>query len=287
MKPPSTPEQPTGAHCTQCGEFNTYNHQFCAKCGAKLPWAQQTSSQPVVPVQPVVPPKPAKKRTSCGTGCLAVVVGLFILGFITDQIGKNTVGNTTTSTGSTSVDSPASTGSSAQSSSPQKENKSAPSSSGDGFQEGEVKTVTEKGRTMTIALVDGKFYTIGSVERQRSIEDEFSKTTADGRFWIIKIVVQNSSDKGGTVATSLMKLVDDKNREFDTSSAGTTALLMSGDKTAEMFMGEINPGNSKTIALVFDVPKDANNFNLKVPPATFSMGKEALLPVPKPPFRQK
>ena len=238
-----------------------------------MPWAQQASTPPPVPPQLVAPTKPAKKSTSCGTGCLAVFIGLGVLGYITDYIGKNTAGTSSTSSSS-----------SVKSASPQAKGKSTSDNS---FQDGEVKTVTQKGKKMTVAYVDGKFYSIISVERQRTIEDQFTKTTADGRFWIIKLVIQNSSKEGGTVTTSLMKLIDGSNREFDTSSAGTTALVMSGDKSAELFMGEINPGITKAISLVFDVPEDENNFKLKIPPATFSLGKEALLPVPKPPFQMK
>jgi hypothetical protein len=48
-------------------------------------------------------------------------------------------------------------------------------------------------------------------------------------------------------------------------------------------LNQVNPGLSKYVSLVFDVPTDAQGFNLKIPPAT-GIGQSALLPVPEAPY---
>lgn len=241
------------------------------------------------PPPPIVPPQavtqtPVTKRGPSAFSCsgfLIIFVALTVLGMILNYFeDRNKTPNA-----SRVAQSPQS----AQSSSKTKRSvRQSNSANGDeGLLEGDVKTITQNGTKMTVALVDSKFYSIISVQRKSSIASSFSSTKADGVFIIIKLVVQNASKEGGTVATTLMKLIDSAGREFDTSSSGTTALVMSGDDTAELFMGEINPGITKQFTLIFDVPENAKDFKLKIPAATFSSGKEALLPVPKAPYRFK
>jgi uncharacterized protein (UPF0333 family) len=237
---------------------------------------------PIVPT-PVVAKTPVTKRGpsafSC-SGCLIIFVALTVLGII-----ANYFEDTKKTTNASRV---AQSPQSSQTTKTKSSAKQSNAANGDeGLQEGDVKTVTQNGKKMTVALVDSKFYSIISVQRKSSITGSFSSTKADGVFIIVKLVVQNASKEGGTVATTLMKLIDSGGREFDTSSSGTTALVMSGDDTAELFMGEINPGITKQFTLIFDVTENAKDFKLKIPAATFSLGKEALLPVPKAPYQLK
>jgi hypothetical protein len=61
-----------------------------------------------------------------------------------------------------------------------------------------------------------------------------------------------------------MTLIDSEEREFRVSSEGNTALLGNGDQTVECWMSELQPGLSKTVKIVFDVPPGASDFSLKV-----------------------
>jgi len=74
-----------------------------------------------------------------------------------------------------------------------------------------------------------------------------------------------------------MTILDSQEREFKTSSDAGTALLMSGDRTAEAFVTEIHPGLEKVITIAFDVPPGAKDLSLKIPSGGF--GRPVILPL--------
>lgn len=235
------------------------------KAGSVPPPPPPAAPAPVTHVVVNAPKKKSPVLMSCG-GCLGLIVAI---GAISAVFGPKP------------GQSPAPTARSAAKPVGKSSAVSSSASSDNDIQEGEIKTVTVNGEKITVAMVDSKLYSISAVEKVSAIKGGFSDTQADGRFLIVRLRVQNASKEPGTVSTSLLKLIDNQDREFTKSDQGQAALGMSGDKTAKLFRGALNPGITQEIPVVFDVPDDAKGFKLKIPAGLFGGGKEALLPVPE------
>ena len=132
-------------------------------------------------------------------------------------------------------------------------------------------------RIVAAAFLDQTLHAVSSIERTKSIYNPLSSTYADGEFLILTLIVRNDSKKARTISASMMTLIDSQEREVSVSDKGKTALIMNGDQTVEVFMSEVQPGLSKVIRVVFDVPPGANDFNLKI--VSGGWGGTAILPL--------
>jgi hypothetical protein len=140
-----------------------------------------------------------------------------------------------------------------------------------------IVTIDYNGKPKKAALVEETIHLVEKVEHRRSIGNQFMSTDADGEFLIVRLLVRNDSKETRTIGASQMEVIDAAGREFRTSSEGSTALTMSGDKSAEFLMSEVQPGLEKRISIVFDVPPGSKNLKLKVPSGGF--GEAAILPL--------
>lgn len=143
--------------------------------------------------------------------------------------------------------------------------------------EGNIVDVKLGNRTVKAALVDETLHLVEKVERRKRLGNEFVSETADGEFLIVRLVVRNDSKESRTIGASQMSVIDTAGREFHTSSEGSTALMMSGDKSAEFLATQVQPGLEKRITIVFDVPPGSKNLKLKVPSGAF--GDPAVMPL--------
>lgn len=78
----------------------------------------------------------------------------------------------------------------------------------------------------------------------------------DGVFLLVQIKVTNKDKEARMIAP--FKLVDQKNAEYESSSKGAL------NKKALGILNTLNPNVSKEGFLVFDLPKEKNNYKLKV-----------------------
>ncbi|MCA1991648.1 MAG: DUF4352 domain-containing protein [Coleofasciculus sp. S288] len=138
-------------------------------------------------------------------------------------------------------------------------------------------SINHRGKLVAAALVNNLTYVVDLVEYQDYINDTFSETKADGKFVIIRLIVRNDDKKTHTIFSSGINLVDAEDREFSESSSGSTALMMSGDKSAKFMATEVQPGLQKNISIVFDIPVEAKDLKLKIPNGLF--GKPTILPL--------
>ncbi len=137
--------------------------------------------------------------------------------------------------------------------------------------------VNHRGKLVAAALVNNLTYVVDLVECQDYIADTFSETKADGKFLIVRLIVRNDDKKVHTIFSSGINLVDAEEREFSESSSGSTALMMSGDKSAKFMATEVQPGLQKNISIVFDIPVETKDLKLKIPNGLF--GKPTILPL--------
>lgn len=88
-----------------------------------------------------------------------------------------------------------------------------------------------------------------------------------GQFVKVLVTVKNNGTSAEMFFDSEQKLIDEQDREHSTSSAGIYL------DEASLWLTDINPGNTATGALLYDIPTDAQPTRLKVSSGLF--GKTA------------
>lgn len=98
-----------------------------------------------------------------------------------------------------------------------------------------------------------------------SVGDEYFGAQAQGQFVRVDLSLTNTGDAGATFWEDDAVLVDSEGRQHSTSSDSIYL-----DESESWLLTEINPGNTATGALLFDIPADAEIDLLQVSPGIFS-----------------
>jgi hypothetical protein len=116
---------------------------------------------------------------------------------------------------------------------------------------------------------DGKFeFTVTSIEPGvPSVGSDAFGQKAQGQFVLIHLTTKNIGDKAQYFDGSSQKAFDAQGREF---SADSGAAIYLADSNS--FLNEINPGNTVTGTVVFDMPLDATIAKLELHDSPFSGG---------------
>ncbi|WP_435278738.1 DUF4352 domain-containing protein [Rhodococcus yananensis] len=131
-------------------------------------------------------------------------------------------------------------------------------------------TVDAPDAEMNAPVRDGKFeFVVTGIETGLSSlgDNPFLAEEAQGQFVIVTMTVSNISNEPQGLSPSNQTLIDDQGREFtaDTSAA----LNLDSDVT---LWDEINPGNTVTMPVVFDMPVDATPAAIELHDSMFSGG---------------
>lgn len=121
---------------------------------------------------------------------------------------------------------------------------------------------------------DGNFeFTVTKVQRGvASVGDKVLGEKAQGQFVLVHVTVANIGTESQLLTDSAQTLFDAKGRKF---SADTTAAIYIKDN--DVFLNEINPGNTVQGVLVFDMPKDAAPASIELHDSAFSGGVSVAL----------
>lgn len=143
-----------------------------------------------------------------------------------------------------------------------------------------VSTTPAKESAKTIKLnepaTDGKFeFTVASVECGKSTvgANQYLQKTAQGQFCLLNVTVKNVGDQAQTFDSSNVSLYDASGAKF---SADATASNYANPDSST-FLNQINPGNSVTAVVVFDVPKDKTPVTAELHDSVFSTGVKVTL----------
>ncbi len=113
----------------------------------------------------------------------------------------------------------------------------------------------------------GKFgITINSSTEQDKFHSDnmfIEDVTTEGKFVAVEAKIVNNDKEARTIDTNMFKLVDSQNREFGVYSKAELMTIL-GDKY--LFLESVNPGMSRSGVFVFEVPKDVNEYSLKMYP---------------------
>ncbi|NLU85018.1 DUF4352 domain-containing protein [Rhodococcus sp. HNM0569] len=117
---------------------------------------------------------------------------------------------------------------------------------------------------------DGKFeFTVTNVETGLSSlgDNPYLAKEAQGQFVVVTMTVLNTSDEPKGVSPDDQKLFDGQGRKF---SADMTAAMNLDTDVA--IWDKINPGNSVTLKVVYDMPADAVPASMELHDSMFSGG---------------
>lgn len=125
------------------------------------------------------------------------------------------------------------------------------------------------------AVRDGKFeFTVIKVKPGvTKIGNQYMGKTAQGQFILVTLKVENIGDQSQLFAGSNQKLYDTQGRKFD---ADNEAAIYLGDQ-GKSWLNEINPGNTVTGVVVFDVPKGIALAKIELHDSMFSGGVDVAL----------
>lgn len=119
-------------------------------------------------------------------------------------------------------------------------------------------------------VADGKFsFVVSSIECGiKEVGNEFLSQKAQGEYCAVEVKVTNTGDEAQYMFADNQYLFDEKGRKF---SADSSASIYSGD-SGDVWMTEINPGNSISGLLFFDVPKGTKISYIELHDSAFSGG---------------
>ena len=134
----------------------------------------------------------------------------------------------------------------------------------------------EQAAGLNTPVRDGKFeFVVTGVEKGlASVGDNpYFTEQAQGQFVVVTMTVKNISDKAYGFSPSDQKLLDAQGREFEPSTSAQIAL---GGSDIPVW-DNINPGNTVTAKVVFDMPKDAVPTAIELHDSMFSGGAKVTL----------
>lgn len=121
---------------------------------------------------------------------------------------------------------------------------------------------------------DGKLeFVITGVDCSKTkIGDQYLNQTAQGKYCLVAMKVTNISNEPQTFFGSVQTTTDAQGRKFEPDSAAAFYL-----KDSKSLFEKINPGNSVTGTVVFDIPKDATLVEMELHDGAFSGGVKVKL----------
>lgn len=101
-------------------------------------------------------------------------------------------------------------------------------------------------------------FTVTNVKTANTLGGEFFKETAQGKFYVLTLKIENKGSETATFDSSMAKIIDSENREFSHSVGGQTANIASKN-SLDLFLQQIQPSLSVTGEIVFDLPTNVKD----------------------------
>jgi len=121
------------------------------------------------------------------------------------------------------------------------------------------------------AVRDGKFeFTVTSIDCGKNSvgTNQYLTKQAQGQFCLLNLTVKNIGSESQTFSDSGQVLFDSNGNKYSSDSGASLYANPSGST----FLNQINPGNSVTGAVVFDIPKGVTPTQAELHDSAFSGG---------------
>ncbi len=123
---------------------------------------------------------------------------------------------------------------------------------------------------------DGKFqFVVNSFKcGETSVsQDQYLSKTAQGQYCLLNVTVKNIGNQAQTFDASNQYVYNAQNQKFSADSTASDYANASGST----FLNDINPGNTVTGTVAFDVPKDVTPISAELHDSAFSGGVKVSL----------
>lgn len=121
------------------------------------------------------------------------------------------------------------------------------------------------------AANDGKFeFTVSSIECGKTSvgANQYLTKTAQGQYCLLNVSVKNVGDQAQSLLSSNQFLLNASGQKYSADDMATIYNAPNGTS----WYNDINPGNSVTGAIVFDIPKDQTAATAELHDSAFSGG---------------
>jgi hypothetical protein len=127
------------------------------------------------------------------------------------------------------------------------------------------------------AARDGKFeFTVSAVKcGETSVGSQYLNKTAQGQFCRMTLAIKNIGDKAQSIDANSQYLYNAANQQY--KADGTATIYASPDASASTWYNDINPGNTVTGDIIFDIPKDQTAVTAELHDSAFSGGVKVQL----------
>lgn len=114
-------------------------------------------------------------------------------------------------------------------------------------------------------------------EFNEPIGSKYHKAAPQGKFIGVAVMIHNEQNDAITVNEAMFRLIDEKGREYSTSSKASVSWMMSHH--SQEILTEINPGNDSVFTYFFDVPTNADIKSFKLQGRGGMMGEPVVVPI--------
>lgn len=124
-------------------------------------------------------------------------------------------------------------------------------------------------------VADGKFtFVVTGVKRGVStVGESFLAEEAQGAYTLVTMKIENTGDQPQTFFSDNIEGIDSKGRKISADSGASFA----ASEDSDAWMEEINPGNSITVTVAFDLAKGVRLETIRVHDSMFSGGADISL----------
>jgi len=126
------------------------------------------------------------------------------------------------------------------------------------------------------AVKDGKFeFTVTSMDCGHASvgTDQYLSKTAQGQYCLLNMTVKNIGNEAQTLDGSSQVVYNAQNQKYSADSAAAFYV----NPTNSTFLNQINPGNTVTGVVAFDIPKDQTPVTAELHDSSFSSGVKVSL----------
>lgn len=114
-------------------------------------------------------------------------------------------------------------------------------------------------------------------EFKEPIGSKYHKAIPQGKFIGVAVMIHNEQKDAITVNEAMFRLIDEKGREYSTSTKASVSWMMSHH--SQEILTEINPGNDAVFTYFFDVPSNADIKSFKLQGRGGMMGDPVVVPI--------
>lgn len=261
--------------CSNCGAKIQDGSKFCSSCGVSTETGTHEAKQEKQSksAAKTVPAKGRKSSAGLSVGkIIAVIVGfLFLVVVMVAGMTGYYMTRENAAAGETAQNA---AGESVKETKENKENKEKDDALGKNLYKEKLDSGQEVIYGVSSNVMIAPVY---AKEFKGAIGTKYHEAVPQGKFIGVVIMIGNEQNDAITVNEGSFRLVDERGREYSTSTRATLSWRLRN--RSQEILTKINPGNSSVFTFFFDVPADADIKKFKLQGRGGVMGEKVVIPI--------